>query len=374
MRHLFLLSMAGGYGGAEKSLELIARELQRELRLTIFACNPLHLAALRQILTPAATLVELPSVDTTEGFLAAGHAALKACHASMPDALLINTQRSAQIAAAVAARIPAVAGRGFVFVRDFQWPSFDFLTRLLPSAHIFVPGPALLERPDYLAPHLAPKGPHSWSIVPDMTDLPEETTDIPAEGPILHLAAYNRFKGREHLIRASALLMRSGRALPVLSLGMPDDPQLPHVFRQSIDAEDLSGTFTLGTFTDDVASLLRRSSAVAVTSVSQFGGPETFGRSVIEAWAFGRPVVAFAAGGPEHLIEDGVDGLLVEEANDDALAEALWKLYADRDLRVRLGKAGRARVERDYATPKVVGRLVAEMEARLSRTVSARRP
>jgi glycosyltransferase involved in cell wall biosynthesis len=374
MRHLFLLSMAGGYGGAEKSLELIARELQHELRLTIFACNPLHLAALRHVLTPPAHLVELPSVDTTEGFLAVGHALLRACHASMPDALLINTQRSAQIAAAVAARIPAVAARSFVYVRDFQWPSFDFLGELLPSAHVLVPSPALIERGDYLAPHLAPAGRLSWSVVPDMTDLPLEAGDMPADGPILHLAAYNRFKGREHLIRAAALLKRSGRVLPVLSLGMPDDPRLPDELRQMIDAEGLAQSVTLGAYSDDVPSLLRRSSAVAVTSISQFGGPETFGRSVIEAWAFGLPVAAFAAGGPKYLIEDGVDGLLVEEANDQALAEALWRLYADRTLRTRLGKAGRAKVERDYATPKVVGRLLAAMEDRLTRAIGAARP
>lgn len=56
MQSLFLVSAATGYGGAERSIEVMVPRLQREFRLTIFAENPLHIGNLRAVVLPPTRL------------------------------------------------------------------------------------------------------------------------------------------------------------------------------------------------------------------------------------------------------------------------------------------------------------------------------
>ncbi|TMR08258.1 glycosyltransferase family 4 protein [Nonomuraea turkmeniaca] len=60
---------------------------------------------------------------------------------------------------------------------------------------------------------------------------------------------------------------------------------------------------------------------------------------MIEAMTHALPVVAFdCPTGPRDVLRDGVDGVLVPPRDVDALAEALKRVVADRELRVRMGK------------------------------------
>lgn len=69
---------------------------------------------------------------------------------------------------------------------------------------------------------------------------------------------------------------------------------------------------------------------------------EGYGVVAREAMAYGRPVVATAAGGLLDAVEDGVTGVLVAPGDREALRDALVKLLADAGLRTRLGTAARA--------------------------------
>lgn len=99
---------------------------------------------------------------------------------------------------------------------------------------------------------------------------------------------------------------------------------------------------------------------------------ETFGISVIEAMAFGLPVVATNVGGLPEIVEDGVTGILVPPKDPDALAEAAIHLLRDPELRRRLGRAARDRVVSEFSiervveqTLKVYERVLAESPGRL---------
>jgi phosphatidylinositol alpha 1,6-mannosyltransferase len=74
------------------------------------------------------------------------------------------------------------------------------------------------------------------------------------------------------------------------------------------------------------------------------GTEETFGQTLQEAHASGLPIVSPRAGGPIDLVDSGVDGFLYDPAEDGALREAVLALVGQRELRERMGEAGRRRV------------------------------
>jgi len=87
---------------------------------------------------------------------------------------------------------------------------------------------------------------------------------------------------------------------------------------------------------DDIYELYQKSMFLVLSS--RFEG---FGMVLIEAMAFGCPVVAFDCPcGPGEIIHDGIDGLLVPHCDVDALAAAMERMLRDDVLRDRLGQAG----------------------------------
>lgn len=81
-----------------------------------------------------------------------------------------------------------------------------------------------------------------------------------------------------------------------------------------------------------------------------FGTEETFGQTIQEAQASELPVIAPARGGPVHLIEHGVTGLLVNPDEVRPYRECLQMLLSDAKLRKRIARQARESVmERTWA-------------------------
>jgi glycosyltransferase involved in cell wall biosynthesis len=69
---------------------------------------------------------------------------------------------------------------------------------------------------------------------------------------------------------------------------------------------------------------------------------EGMGRVVIEAFCRARPVIGSRVGGIPDLVQDGVNGLLVDPGDTDVLADALVRVLTDRDLAEQLGAGAEA--------------------------------
>lgn len=70
---------------------------------------------------------------------------------------------------------------------------------------------------------------------------------------------------------------------------------------------------------------------------------ETFGLTLLEAMAYGIPVIAPPVGGPLELIDDGREGYLIDSRNSDRLSEAVLKLADDEALCLKFSEAARQR-------------------------------
>jgi len=84
---------------------------------------------------------------------------------------------------------------------------------------------------------------------------------------------------------------------------------------------------------------------------------EGLGLVFLEAAACGLPVLAGDSGGAPETVEPGATGFVVRSIDD--IVEALELLVDDPDLTAEMGRAGRARVEREFTWTAVVDRIVA---------------
>ena len=88
-----------------------------------------------------------------------------------------------------------------------------------------------------------------------------------------------------------------------------------------------------------VPQLFAGATAVAIPSRVDEGLPLVS----IETMACGKPVVATISGGIREAVTDGIEGLLVEREDPEALADGLRRLLEDASLRERLSAAGAER-------------------------------
>ena len=105
---------------------------------------------------------------------------------------------------------------------------------------------------------------------------------------------------------------------------------------------------------DELQRLYARAAVVACPSRR-----EGFGVACLEAMAHGRPVVASSVGGFKDLVVDGETGLLVPPRDPQALRAALDRLLADRNLRRKLGAAGRERARERFSWDAVTDATIA---------------
>lgn len=140
------------------------------------------------------------------------------------------------------------------------------------------------------------------------------------------------------------------RAVPALHGVLVGEGPLRAAIEREIDRRGLRANVHLAGQRADADALLAAAD-VAVLSSREEG----LGTVLLDAMAFGTPVIATKAGGIPDIVEDRVTGLLVPVADSEALGNAIAHLVRDRELAVRLTSAARARV-RGFAIEAIARR------------------
>ena len=186
--------------------------------------------------------------------------------------------------------------------------------------------------------------PNFASAPPDGAALDRASLDTPAGAPLL-LAM-----GRLHESKAHDVSLQALAELPDAWLWIAGVGALEAKLKAMAQALGVAARVRfLGWRTDP--SALYRAADVCVFP-SRY---EPLGNVVIQAWAHGLPVVAAASQGPQALIEDGRDGLLVPVDDAPALAEGVRRLLAEPKLAGQFAKRGLGRVAAEFSEAAVVG-------------------
>lgn len=85
---------------------------------------------------------------------------------------------------------------------------------------------------------------------------------------------------------------------------------------------------------------------------------ETFGLSIVESFAYGKPVIGSNIGGIPEVIDNGVNGIIFEPANVDELTDAIRKLYKNQELAQEMGKKGKIKAKTQYNSDVYYSKLI----------------
>jgi glycosyltransferase involved in cell wall biosynthesis len=272
------------------------------------------------------------------------------------DRVLFESQAARQI---VAARIPAEKSR-----------VIHNSARFLPSAEgDKLPAPAGTDEaaagsktgntPDRRQTAALPKGQPGNAADRRRPDpLPKGEA---GKGPVI--AWIGRFSERKNP-RLLLQALRQVRHLDGATILMVGDGPLKPAIREEIERTGLSSLCHVLPFQDDIRPVLQAADLLVLTSRE-----ESFGLVLVEAGAWGKPVVATRSQGPAEIVLEGQTGFLVDQDDVPALAARIDQLLSDPQLRGRMGEAAARHIAAEFSPVTNTRKLEAVFEELLNRTV-----
>lgn len=315
------------------------------------------------------------SLDPT-ALIATAHA-VRALYQSINPALVHHVAFAPSVIGSVAAlglpmaKLNALAGLGFVFTSN------SLKARLLrPVARAvlrFLLGRprtmTLVQNPDDeavilqlgLSPDTIARIPGSGVDVDHLVPLPEP--DDPFTVGFVGRLLYD--KGVATLVDAHTLLKQRGHAPRLLVAGTPDPSNPASIPQSVIDRWREDETIMFAGHIGDIRTVWAQSHCAVLPSRRE-GLP----KSLLEAAACGRAMIATDVPGCREIVRDGINGRLVPSDDAPALADAIEQLCRDAALRRQFAEAARQIVCDEFSSARV-GRDIVALYDRLQATATA---
>jgi phosphatidylinositol alpha-mannosyltransferase len=195
-----------------------------------------------------------------------------------------------------------------------------------------------------------------YRVIPNGVHVePERALEHAGSPPAEHLRIV--FVGQAVERKGLPLLLR---AFEALREHVPTELTVIGPSREELDPMllDATGVRMLGKVDDETKR--RELEQADVLCAPSLGG-ESFGMVLTEAFAAGTPAIATNIPGYRDVVRDGVDGVLVEPGNAQALAETLRDLWEEPERRLRMARAAAADVQR-FAWPQVAAQVMEAYE------------
>jgi glycosyltransferase involved in cell wall biosynthesis len=177
--------------------------------------------------------------------------------------------------------------------------------------------------------------PEKIKVLPNGIDVDTYQPSSADQGYGLYFGRLSREKGVKTLLRAHQSLKIN---LPLKMVGTgPLEEELRGEYPEVVFLGYQSG--------QALHNLIANSAFVVVPSEWY----ENCSMVVLEAMAFGKPIIGSRIGGIPEQIEDGKTGFLFEMGNVAELAEKMEFLAGDAELRDQMGRAARRKLEQEYS-------------------------
>ena len=168
--------------------------------------------------------------------------------------------------------------------------------------------------------------------------------DVHSTCSFLLVARMLRDKGIREFVEAARIISAERVDARFLLLGPIDGENRSAISEAELNGWTSSGVVRYLGAVDDVRTHIAAADCIVLPSYRE-GTP----RTLLEAAATGKPVVATNVPGCRQVVEDGVTGFLCEPYSSDKLAAAMRKVLMLRPReRKEMGLAGRRKMEREY--------------------------
>lgn len=200
----------------------------------------------------------------------------------------------------------------------------------------------------------APPDPMAMATIRDQIDAQDD------DWLMVHPGRFVPVKGHANLLEAFARLPAelAGRRLRLILLG--DGGMRPALEAQARQLGIFERVVWAG-WQQDPSQWLHVADMVVFPSRDE----ETLGNVILEAWAYGKPLVATAFRGAREIAHPGEDAIVVPCDNPAALADGMRTMITDPKLQAALAAAGARRVVADFGEAAVIGQYQA-LYARLA--------
>lgn len=176
----------------------------------------------------------------------------------------------------------------------------------------------------------------------------EGAAPLHAVPTILLVGRLSPEKGQATLVRAAPLVIERIPTARFVLLGADSKGEADRLRRLAQELS-VSEAVEFRSWMADPRPAFQEADVVVLPSRS-----EGFGRVLVEAACLGKPVVASRVGGIPEVVQDGQTGYLVPPDDPEALSERLLTLLGDRELRLRMGAAGRSHALARFAIQRHV--------------------
>ena len=270
--------------------------------------------------------------------------------------------------AGVPAIVNAVAGMGFIFISNslFARTARPLIARAQRALMNRANTRTILQNPDDVEMYTQRIGvsPNRLTIIPGAGVDIDQFTVVPEPFAVPTAVCVSRMlrdKGIHELVAATRLLHAKGVKLRVRLVG-PTDDNPASIPRAILAGWNREGVVEVVGPSKDIAGEYARANIAVLPSYRE-GLP----KSLLEAAACGRPMVATDAPGCREVCIDGETGLRVPARTIEPLADALERLILDPALRQRLGENARHRAETIFAEKIINAQTLALYEEMLAR-------
>jgi len=161
-------------------------------------------------------------------------------------------------------------------------------------------------------------------------------------------------KGVDVLVKAHQILRSKGVMIDLDLYGSPDSGN-PNTYSTSQLEQwnALEGICWHGE-SNDIEAVWRKSDICVVSTRTREGMP----RAMLEAAAYGRPLIVSDVPGCRHFVRDGVEGFVVKPDDANSLAQGIEKLVKSPRLLKKMGKAARARILEAYGEKHIRAKIL----------------